>query len=238
MPGVLEESCMKPKKLASLSMVLSGLFLILGLAGCDGVSDPVSDVPRTLDEFEEALRGAKGGARSDEPVDIAFAGGETAWNIYFILGKAGKYVNLDLSESSVTGFDNADYHSGSGMIISLILPNNLTVIGSGAFKNWDSLTGVIIPPTVSRIEAEAFRGCSGLVRIIIPAGVTGIGADAFSSCGSLTVVTFAGTSTGIADDSVFPSGAKLRTAAGASGTGPYTPNSGTYNRSDETWWRT
>jgi hypothetical protein len=124
------------------------------------------------------------------------------------------------------------------MIISLILSDNLTVIGSGVFKNWDRLAGVTIPSSVTRIEAEAFSGCSALAGISIPAGVTGIGADAFSSCWSLTVVTFAGTSTCIADDSVFTGGSNLRTVTGASEPGPYTHDSGTYKRRDETWRRT
>ncbi|MDR1950508.1 MAG: leucine-rich repeat domain-containing protein [Spirochaetaceae bacterium] len=252
---------MKSKCFFKRSIILSVLVLILSLAGCNGINDSDSDAPRTLGEFEDALRGAEGGSRPDDPIDIDFAGNETAWNIYFILAKVGKYVNLDLSASSVTGFDNAVYPAGSGMIISLILPDNLTSIGPGAFMNWVRLTGVTMPSAVSRIGENAFRGCNGLTNVDIPPGltsiedyafsgcsalvgitipyrVTSIGANAFSSCEGLTSITFEGNGTGIADDSVFPSGANLRAAAGGSGTGLYTPKDGTYKRRNETWWRT
>jgi hypothetical protein len=197
-----------------------------------------SDAPCTLVEFEDALRNTEGGSRSDDPIDIAFAGNEIAWNIYFILAKVGKYVNMDLSESSVTSFDNAIYPAGSGMIVSLILPDNLTSIEADAFKDWDRLTSVTIPPAVFRIGENAFRGCSGLVDISIPSSVTSIGANAFSSCARLTSVTFKGSNTSIVNDSVFPSGMNLRATAGGSGTGPYTPTDGIYQRQNETWWRT
>jgi hypothetical protein len=229
---------MKSKCFFKSSILLSVLVLILGLVGCDGMNYSDSDAPRTLGEFEDALRGAEGGVRPDDPIDIDFAGNETAWNIYFILAKVGKYVNLDLSVSSVTGFDNAFYPAGSGMIISLILPDNLTSIGAGAFMNWVRLTGVTMPSAVSRIDENAFRGCSVLVGITIPSRVTSIGTNAFSSCEGLTSITFEGNDTSIVDDSVFPSGANLRAAAGGSGTGLYKPKDGTYKRRDETWWRT
>jgi hypothetical protein len=220
-----------------------------------------SDAPRTLVEFEDALRGAEGGLRPDAPIDIAFAGKEKAWNIYFILAKVGKYVNLDLSVSSVTGFDNAIYPAGSGMIISLVLPDNLTSIDSGSFMDWVRLTSVFMPPALSRIGENAFRGCNGLTNISIPSGVTSIGnyafsgcsalasitipsrvtsigANAFSSCEGLVSIIFEGSDTSIVDDSVFPSGANLRAATGGSGTGLYTPKDGAYRRQDATWWRT
>jgi hypothetical protein len=43
------------------SSVLPVLVLILGLAGCGDMNHFTSDAPRTLDEFEAALRGASGG---------------------------------------------------------------------------------------------------------------------------------------------------------------------------------
>jgi hypothetical protein len=228
---------MKSTCFFKMAMILA---FISGLTGCDGdgMRDVVSAAPRTLVEFEDALREAEGGARPDDPVNIAFAGRETAWNIYFILAKVGKYVNLDLSESSVTGFDNAVYPAGSGMIITITMPDNLSGIGNAAFKDWVRLAGVTIPPAVSRIGEYAFHGCSALVSVTIPSGVTSIGVNAFSSCAGLTGVTFQGSSTSIADDTVFPSGAALRTAAGGSGTGSYMPKDGTYKRQNEVWWRT
>lgn len=235
------------------------LAVMPGLAGCNMTGDP--DKPLTLDGFEKALRAKDGGSRPSDPVDIAYIGRGRAHDIYVVLAVVSKYVNLDLSESSVTGFEDAIYPSGSGMIVSLILPEKLAVIGERAFDNWDRLisvtlpknvqsigdyafegcsrlTGVTIPKSVVSIGKSAFGGCSGLTSVSIPSGLTSIADNAFYSCDALTSVTFAGSGTSVAGDSVFPSGAKLRAAAGGSGTGPYQPSDGIYKRINDTWWRT
>jgi hypothetical protein len=234
------------------------LALMPVLAGCDFTEDP--DKPLTFDGFEKALRAKNGGGRPSEPVDIAYIGSGRAHDLYVILAVVSKYVNLDLSESSVTGFEDALYPSGSGMIISLILPDNLTVIEDRAFDGWDrlasvtlpknavsigdfafdsctALTGVTIPDSVVSIGESAFGGCAKLAGVTIPSNVASIGDNAFSSCNALISVTFKGSGTSVAGDSAFPSGANLRAAAGGSGTGPYQPRYGTYERNNSTWWR-
>jgi hypothetical protein len=241
------------------AIVPAALAVMLGLAGCGSLSDP--DKPITLDAFEDALRAREGGLRPADPVDIAYFGSGNAYDLYRILAKVSKYVNLDLSESSVAGFEDAVHPSGSAMIISLILPDKLTYIGDRAFYEWDRLAevtipksvltigdyafsgcsrlaGLTIPSGVASIGKNAFNGCIALTRVTIPSGVASIGDDAFSSCNALAGVTFQGNSTSVASDSAFPSGANLRTAAGGSGTGAYQPNAGTYQRNDEKWWRT
>ncbi|MDR2193932.1 MAG: leucine-rich repeat domain-containing protein [Treponema sp.] len=237
-------------------LVLAALAIMTGLAGC-GVANP--DTLATLAGFENALRAKEGGARIDDPVDIAYSGSGRAYDLYVILSKVSKFVNLDLSKSSVTGFEDA-FPSGSAMIVSLILPDNLASIENSAFYQWDRLTHVTMPKSVRIIGAEAFRGCRGLTgvtipsgvvsigrnafsgcseltRVTIPSSVTGIEDDAFSPCVALTRVTFAGNDTWVAGDGVFPSGVRLRSAAGGSGTGTYKPKAGIYQRNNGDWWR-
>jgi hypothetical protein len=238
-----------------ITIVLS---VMTALAGCDFTGD--FDKPFTLDGFEKALRDQDGGLLSSDPVDIAYFGSGRAHDLYVILAVVSKYVNLDLSESSVTGFEDAVYASGSNMIVSLILPDNLAVIEDRAFDGWDRLSGVTLPKNVLSIGDYAFEGCGALASVTIPKSVVGIGESAFSGCGKLSSVTipsgvvsigdnafsscnalisvtFMGSGTSVAGDSAFPSGANLRAAAGGSGTGPYQPNSGTYSRNNGTWWR-
>jgi hypothetical protein len=75
-----------------------------------------------------------------------------------------KYVNLDLSGSTVTS------------------------IGGSAFYRCDTLTGITIPNSVTSIGENAFAWCEGLTSVTIPNSVTGIGSEAFYGCNNLTAI--------------------------------------------------
>ena len=76
-----------------------------------------------------------------------------------------------------------------GISEDVIIPNNVTSIGIGAFENcWDFLQHVTIPDSVSVIGDYAFSGCNNLTSVEIPDSVTYIGAHAFENCSSLETV--------------------------------------------------
>ena len=63
------------------------------------------------------------------------------------------------------------------------LPDELTVLPAGAFKDCTSLTEVSFPRHgLTIINTSTFRGCTALEHIEIPWGVTEIGAYAFQGC--------------------------------------------------------
>jgi hypothetical protein len=72
----------------------------------------------------------------------------------------------------------------------------VTVIGNNLF-NGSSLISVILPESVGSIGSGAFGGCAWLTNVNIPASVTNIGNGAFNNCSSLPGVTIAGNGTGI-----------------------------------------
>jgi hypothetical protein len=84
-------------------------------------------------------------------------------------GEPNKYVKLDLTGSTITSFDNAD------------------------FANCSSLTSVTIPDIITRIGSATFISCTSLTNVTIPNSVTSIGGLAFFDCSSLASVTFQGT---------------------------------------------
>ena len=90
---------------------------------------------------------------------------------------SSKYVNLDLSGST------------------------LTTIGSSAFSNNSRLTGITIPEGVTSIGNSAFSGCSYLSSVTIAEGVTSIGDSAFYNCSSLTSITIPASVTTFANGS-------------------------------------
>ena len=71
----------------------------------------------------------------------------------------------------------------------LTFGENVTKIGSYAFRKFSSLTSVTIPDGVTSIERNAFTECTGLKSVYIPNSVTKIGFYAFSGCSSLTSIT-------------------------------------------------
>lgn len=64
--------------------------------------------------------------------------------------------------------------------------SNVVSIGSSAFHNCYSLSGVVLPNTLETIGTYAFYSCKSLENITIPSGVTSIGEGAFTNCSGMT----------------------------------------------------
>ena len=116
-------------------------------------------------------------------------------------GKCGDnlYWEYDPSTTTltITGKDDmwdylgtapAPWHDYRTEITTVILPNELTGIGSYAFYNCSNLTSVTIPNSVTSIGDYAFEGCSGLTSVILPSSLQSIGNNAFRNCKILTSI--------------------------------------------------
>ena len=75
-------------------------------------------------------------------------------------------------------------------INSYIIPNDVKIIGEGAFEDCDNLTSVTIPNSVTTIASRAFFECENLKDISLPENITEIGSSAFDSCDSFSEFTF------------------------------------------------
>jgi hypothetical protein len=62
------------------------------------------------------------------------------------------------------------------------IPDYITKIADGAFKDCNSLTSVIIPNSVTSIGNSAFSGCRELTTITIGKSIVNIGDSAFADC--------------------------------------------------------
>ena len=103
-------------------------------------------------------------------------------------------VDVDLSGiTNTTGI----YFAGKKNLVKILLPKNLTSIGSSAFRSCSSLTSIIIPNSVTSIGDYAFSWCTSLTSISIPNSVTSIGDYAFDWCSSLTSITIPNSVTSI-----------------------------------------
>ncbi len=77
--------------------------------------------------------------------------------------------------------------NASSYINSVSIPDTVTEIGGGAFRNCASLGSISLPGDITKIEGYAFYG-SGLVSVNIPKTIMDIGKGAFQSCKSLQSV--------------------------------------------------
>ena len=86
---------------------------------------------------------------------------------------------------------------GMNLLDNITIPNSVTSIGTGAFRDCSGLASITIPNNVTSIGGSAFSGCSGLTSMTIPNGVTSIGGSTFENCTGLTSVTIPNSVTNI-----------------------------------------
>lgn len=66
-----------------------------------------------------------------------------------------------------------------------IIPNDVNIIGEGAFQGLKKLRSIVIPSNVRVIEEMAFESCKNLEKVSLSDGLEDIEAHAFTSCKSL-----------------------------------------------------
>ena len=104
-----------------------------------------------------------------------------------IFGKGAMY-NYNYIYTPQRMYSDAPWSSWDSKIKSVVIEDGVTRIGADTFCFFSSLTEVNIPNTVTSIGRGAFRDCTALKKIYIPNSVTAIGAYAFWHCGSLAEV--------------------------------------------------
>ena len=99
---------------------------------------------------------------------------------------------LDLEGAVYTGDDANEFYYQLGSnelpLIDVKLPQGVTGLGTGAFRNCLFLPSITLPEELTIIRDFTFYGCSALTSIDIPDEVTSIGESAFKSCSSLTSI--------------------------------------------------
>ncbi len=123
-------------------------------------------------------------------------------------GDEWEYEVLDDGTADITGYYGNSEHveipgkvdghlvtmieyafSENTSLISVIIPDSVTAIGSSAFYGCSSLAAIDLPDSVTSIGDQAFEGCASLTSVIIPDNVTYIGYSAFANCSALVSVT-------------------------------------------------
>ena len=159
--------------------------MICSLAGCGG--NPPNDVPSD----------SSGITQNSGPSDLASPAGDFEYTEDsdggIIISKyTGKDTNVVIPEkidgkdvTQIGKFSFSHNHS----LISVKIPETVTVISIGSFEDCPSLTTVNLPPRLSSIQNAAFSGCSNLIDIIFPETLIQLNTNAFKNCSSLTRIT-------------------------------------------------
>jgi len=82
-----------------------------------------------------------------------------------------------------------DAFTDNETVRTVIIPEGVRTIGSGAFWHCTGLERVTLPSTLTEIGKWAFSGCAGLAETALPDGLTVIGGSAFSGCRLLRELT-------------------------------------------------
>lgn len=77
-------------------------------------------------------------------------------------------------------------------MLSVEIPEGVTTIGRFAFFGCQRLADVKLPESLTTIEEKAFRDCSALEDIAFPDGITLVAGDAFEGCHYLEEITIFG----------------------------------------------
>ena len=113
----------------------------------------------------------------------------------------GAFSNSPLSHLAVSPenivFDsrddcNAIIETGSETLLigcaSTTIPENVEILGEGAFENCKELTAVTLPEGLATIGARCFKGCTGLETLTIPTTITDIRQQAFAYCENINTI--------------------------------------------------
>ena len=118
--------------------------------------------------------------------------------------------NVTISDT-VTSIEEDAFHVDSynqpDSIESIVIPNSVNSIASGAFYG-QQLRSITIPGSVTTISENAFRYCEDLETVIILNGVTTIETYAFEGCDKIKTISVPSTVTSLGADSFGP-GQKL-----------------------------
>ena len=187
-------------------------FCLLVLNFTSWASEPVVIEVQTAGSLSSLIEES----RKNQITDLTVTGNLDGTDIRFIREMAGRdsdgketegiLATLNLAGATIVSggeyyykeyfeYKTSDNEIGENMFIncnlsSIVMPDNITVIGTGAFKGCVNLVSVSIPEKVTNIKSSAFEGCSQLESVVFPQNIAELGGQSFKGCKALKTFTF------------------------------------------------
>lgn len=114
-------------------------------------------------------------------------------NVYYT-GDLANWCAIDFSESYGSNTCNPMYYAsylyiqGTRPSGNIVIPEIVTTIPYGTFKNCNELTNITIPNSVTKIKPYAFYNCTGLKSVVISDSITRLDSYIFYGCTGLSNV--------------------------------------------------
>ena len=154
------------------------------------------------DGHSELLKAIGGVGKKADVVSLKVVGTINGYDIMLMRNKMTNLRYLDLSDATIVPEkDNYQYYTGYytkenvlgdcsfydvDNLRTVVLPKNITSIGSYAFAKCDNLYEVLgMPESCTTIGRSAFRECSSLTNVSFGDDLLSIGSNAFQSCYTL-----------------------------------------------------
>ncbi len=140
------------------------------LAGCDDLVKVVAP--------EGAELGISAPAEGEKPVAV-------------VTYPAG--TSIEVTENGLVIGTDAD---GNKSLVSVsattehevVIPEDVTSVGAGAFAGCGQITTVVIPDNVTSVGDGVFEGCENLTSVVLPSDITDVPSDIFDGLDNLTKV--------------------------------------------------
>ena len=143
------------------------------------------EVPYEVNEYVGALTTKTKGITVDKETGII--NGYTGTDTGVVIPEYISYDNKDGSFTSVkvTGI-SPNAFAGNKDLVAVYLPDTVTDIPAGAFKDCTALKGVV-GNKIKSIGTKAFQNCTSLDNYTVSSSVENLGSKAFDKAGSVTI---------------------------------------------------
>ena len=170
-------------------------------AGCAGLTS-VTLGNNVASIGQEAFSGCSGLTTITIPASVTKIGHSAFANCVGLtavhISDLGAWCSIEGGGSASNPLEYAHHLYLNGEEIKdMVIPEDVTNIGSYAFSGLSELTSATIPNSVTSIGDCAFYMCTSLTVIDIPNGVTSIGYGAFAYCRKLASITVPNSMTSI-----------------------------------------
>jgi hypothetical protein len=163
------------------SVLILIAILVVCFAGCDTGSNTGTNSPPYGNTEEQPFTGftsvssvdahlqlyAQNGESPDDPVQLSvkISASELS-QLFGVIFGADKFVALDISHCYDVRerFEYRMVNYGD-KIVSVVLPNGITIIGSNVFADCASLEQITLPASLTSIWSYVFYDCTSLTRV-------------------------------------------------------------------------